>query len=117
MVPAMATAAAPDPVNRRTAIAIVAAGTLLGVAGIWALGRLHPDLEAWVREDPVPRLRLMLAVLGALAVGPLLAMAGYLWRAGGKIARHGRLMRLLAGLLGVTAALMGALLWRLGASL
>lgn len=127
-----------DPVARRTAMAIVGWGTVIGAILIGGGSRFRPEFEAWVRQDLDARFRIVIVSLMILTSGPALGLAVYLWRLGGRIvlagrypppglrltrdvlvvtgpaaSRRGRLIQLFAAVLGLMALLLAFFLWRL----
>lgn len=127
-----------DPAARRAAIAIVGGGTVVGVVLIAVAKRYRPEFEAWIEEDINASVRLVVVALTVLASGPTLGLAFYLWRLGASVVRadrypppnlrlmhdtvvvtgpgarrRGRLMQLLATVLGLAAVLLAFFMWRL----
>lgn len=127
-----------DPNARRTGLLIIGVGTVLGVALITTAGELRSDLEDWVKEDPKVRLRMVMAALMLLTMGPVLGLAVYFWRLGERIVRaerypppgfrvvrdttvvigqaagrRGRLMQVFAAVTAVAGLLVAFFLWRL----
>lgn len=111
---------------------------LAGAVLIALARRFRPEFEAWVRQDSSTRIRLVLVALTIFTSGPLVGLAVYLWRLGGRIvraerypppglglmrdtlvvtgpaaSRRGRLIQFLAAVLGLVALLLAAFLWRL----
>ena len=95
-------------------------------------------LEAWIREEPIARLRIVMAAVTLLTALPLLIFAAYLWRLGSRVLsagqfpppgyrvmratapvtgpaalRRARLAQVSAALLGVASAIFVFVLWRL----
>jgi hypothetical protein len=131
-----------DPQARRTALTILAVVTLIGVILIAAAGQLRAAAEAWVERDLATRARMVIGAMTVLAVGPLLVLAAYSWRLGGRILRGGRYpppgvrvvrdtpvvtgdaavrmargVRVLAALVCASGVLLAYLIWRLVAML
>ena len=98
--------------DRRLTVGIVVAGAIAGALLIGIAQRWRPEFEAWVAADPYRRVRLMLAALGLATSGPLLIVAGVLWRSGGGRSRGSRAAALA---LTVAAIVLSLILWRLGA--
>jgi hypothetical protein len=96
-----------DPGARRTALLVVIAAGALGALLLWIAERRRPALEAWLAEDPATRVWLLLAVLVVATSGPVLVLAGYLWRLGARARRAGRFPPPDAALLRDTAVLGG----------
>jgi hypothetical protein len=99
--------------SRRRALLVVVASAVLGAALIVVARRHRPELEAWVRADPGPRARLVMAALALALAGPLLAVSLWLWRRGGQDAARGRWLRVVAVLLGLATLVLAWMLWRL----
>lgn len=131
-----------DPVARRTALILLGCGAVVGVVAITVAKRLRPELEAWIEQDLVARLRLVVGVATLLAAGPTLGLAVYVWRMGRRIVSAqrlpppglrtvrdtrvvtgsaasyaGRLIQLLAVVLGLASLLLVVFAWRLVALL
>ena len=127
-----------DPKARRTSLVIVGGGALLGVALIRLAGTLRPEFEAWVRQDMSFRPWMVMAVVTLLTAGPVLGLAGFLWRLGRRIvraerypppglavlhdtpvvighaaARRGRLVQAFAAVLALAGPLLAFFVWRL----
>jgi hypothetical protein len=117
---------------------IVGCGMTVGIAVIVVASQLRPEFEAWVRQDLCARLKLVIAVLTLITVGPVLGLAGYCWHLGQRILRaaqypppglrvvrdtpivtgdaarrRGRLVQWFAAVLGMAALLLAFFLWRL----
>jgi hypothetical protein len=131
-----------DPAVRRQAVLLVALGTAVGALLILGLERYRTPLRDWLLSEPAERARrvkLVLSLTVALLSAPLVAFAAYLWFLGAKVVRagafpppgyrvirdtpviagpaavsRGRGLKALALGLGVAAALLWLLLWRLG---
>jgi hypothetical protein len=103
---------------------------------------MREAVDAWLRADPVARVRLVAAALTLLTTGPAIAMAIYLWRIGRRVIsvdrypppgvhllretrsvtgpaarRIGRLMQWLAVTLGLAGVLLAVFLWAILATL
>ena len=127
-----------DPNAVRTAVAVVACATLLGVVLIIATEKRHPELQAWIEQDVRIRIPMTLAAVSLLTVGPVIGVAAYLWRFGRRMIRtqryppagfrmvrdtqvvtgdaairQGRLVLGLATTIGVAGVLLAFFLWRL----
>jgi hypothetical protein len=127
-----------DPRAQRLAAVGLICGLVVGALLIIVAPRLRPEFDAWVREDPETRLRLVLAGLGFVAIAPLFAVAAYLWELSRRIVRSGRypppglrlikdvpvvtgaaaahrarLVRTAAGILMSAGLVLGFLFWRL----
>ena len=70
---------------------------------------MRDAFEAWVREDPHTRVRLIIGALTLATSGPLIGMAIYCWRVA---ATKGRMLRYLAVFTGGSGLLLAFLLWR-----
>jgi hypothetical protein len=79
-----------DPSARRKAVTILVVGAIAGVTLLVVAGAVRPDLEAWLKEDLRGRSRIVLGAIAVLMAGPLLALAAYLWRLGGRVVATGR---------------------------
>jgi len=78
-----------NPAARLTSLAFLGSGTILGAALIAAARAYRPELEAWVQQDLTTRLRVVIAVVTIVTLGPLLGMAWYSWRLGRRIIVYG----------------------------
>jgi hypothetical protein len=130
-----------EPYARRTAVAIVGCGTLIGVALLVVTGWLRPEFEAWLKRD-VSRLTFVAAAVTILTTAPLLGLAAYLWHLGRRILhvdrypppglrfireapvvtgpaarRRGRLIQGFAVVLGLAGLLLAFLFWWLVSAL
>lgn len=131
-----------DPRARRTALIVVAGGTLAGIAAL-TLGTSSPfDVVDWVDHEPASRVPLLVLGMLVLLSLPLLALAAYLWALGRRIVntqrfppagmrvirdtpvltgdaalRRGRWLQLLAVTLGLLSLALAILLWQLGSLL
>jgi hypothetical protein len=76
-----------DPSARRHALTILLVGAAAGVALIAIAGALRPDVEAWLKADLEARSRIVLGVMAFLLGAPLVGLAAYLWRLGGRVVR------------------------------
>lgn len=94
----------------RAAVLTVAVAAGLGAGLFMVAEESQAALQAWVKVDPAPRLRLALGALGVAVVVPALAFATYLWR---QAADRGRWLRAGAAGLGLAALLSAWFLWRL----
>jgi hypothetical protein len=134
-----------DAGARRRAVLLVVAGAVAGALLIAAFERARGPLRAWIRSEPGPaarRLRLLLLLSGGVLLAPLFPFAAYLWLLGRRVLRAGRFpppgyrvirdtlvlrgrpavwrgrgLQALAVGLGVAAALLGLLWWRLASML
>jgi uncharacterized iron-regulated membrane protein len=82
-----------DPRAARRAVALVAAASLLGAAGVMLWGQRRPEVEAWILEDPAlttERVRLALGLLGLAGGLPMACFAAYFWHLGSAARRTGR---------------------------
>jgi hypothetical protein len=73
--------------SKRWAVVILSTGTAAGAALIMLFARFRPALEEWVCSDPglfPERIRLIMIGVAALCVGPLIAIAIYLWCLGSR---------------------------------
>jgi hypothetical protein len=127
-----------DPRALRSALLIVGGGVLLGVVFITIAGECRQAFETWLTQDLRARLRIVTAVLTLLTTGPILAIASYCWRLGGRIVRarryppaglrtlrdtlvltgeaadrRGRFLQVWAAVMGVAGLLLAFFLWRL----
>ena len=77
---------------------------------------LQTQLEAWIRENPHDRIRIVVVALALLTSAPVLVAAGYLWafarRLRGDETRR-RIFQLCAATLAVSALMLVFFLWRL----
>jgi hypothetical protein len=127
-----------DPHAVRIVVAVIASATLLGVVLINATEELHPEVQAWIRQDVRVRVPMALAVVTLITVGPVVGVAAYLWRFGQRMIRtrryppegfrmvrdtqvvtgdaairQGRLVLGLATIIGVTSVVLAFFLLRL----
>jgi hypothetical protein len=82
-----------DPRAARRAVALVAATSLMGAAGVMLWGQQRPAVEAWILEDPAlttERVRLALGLLGLAGGLPMGGFAVYFWRLGSAVRRAER---------------------------
>ena len=65
---------------------ILIVGTIVGGTLMLVAGAARPGIEAWLKEDLPSRSRMLLGGMAVAMCLPLLAMAGYLWRLGQRVA-------------------------------
>lgn len=134
-----------DAGARRRALLLIVAGAVAGALLIAAFERARVPLRDWIQSDPgqaARRLRLLLLLSGGVLLAPLFGVAAYLWTLGRRVLRAGRFpppgcrvirdtlvhrgrsavsrgrgLQALAVGLGVAAALLGFLWWRLASML
>ena len=75
---------------RRRALLIVVAGLALGAALIALTGGYRNELTSWAQENPAGALNLILPAIAVTVVLPVLALAWYFWRLGGRTVREQR---------------------------
>jgi hypothetical protein len=127
-----------DPTTRRTVFVVLGAGVAIAAAILLVASRFRAPFEAWLVEDLRSRTLIVFAALTIVSAGPVLGMAGYLWRLGQRIANSGRYpppglrvlhdteivdgpqairlsraMKVFGSVLGTAALLLAAFLWRL----
>jgi hypothetical protein len=127
-----------DPTIRRTVFVVLGAGVAIATAILLVASRFRAPFEAWLVEDLRSRTLVVFAALTIISAGPVLGMAGYLWRLGQRIANSGRYpppglrvlhdteivdgpqairlsraMKVFGSVLGTAALLLAAFLWRL----
>jgi hypothetical protein len=127
-----------DPTTRRTVFVVLGAGVAIAAAILLVASRFRAPFEAWLVEDLRSRTLVVFAALTIVSAGPVLGMAGYLWRLGQRIANSGRYpppglrvlhdteivdgpqairlsraMKVFGSVLGTAALLLAAFLWRL----
>lgn len=125
-----------DPRARRSVLVIIGLGSVAGLLFIFLARQFRPELEAWVTQDPAPRVRIIFGAMTVLTAGPVLGMAAYLWQLGQRTLRSGRypppglrvtrdtpietgraastiarMFKMLAVALASAAVLLGVLLW------
>ena len=96
-------------------IAITAGGAVVGAVLFNVASRLRPELEAWVRQAPQERVRI-LAIGFTVLVLPVLGFCLYLWCRATR-ARHPRATRALAVMLALAALTSIALFWRIASAI
>jgi hypothetical protein len=79
-----------DPEIRRTIIVVLAAGIAIAAAILLFASRFRAPFEAWLVEDLRSRTIVVFGALTIISAGPVLGMAGYLWRLGQRVASSGR---------------------------
>ena len=127
-----------DPTIRRTVFVVLGAGVAIAAAILMVASRFRAPLEAWLVADLRERTLVVFAALTIISAGPVLAMAGYLWRLGQRIASSGRYpppgvrvmndteivdgpqavrlsraMKMFGSVLATAALVLAAFLWRL----
>jgi hypothetical protein len=134
-----------DAGARRRAVLLVVAGAVVGALLIAASERARGPLRDWILSEPgesARRLRLVVLLSGGVLLAPLFGFAAYLWTLGSRVLRAGRFpppgcrvirdtpvhrgrpavsrgrgLQALAVGLGVAAALLGSMWWRLASML
>ena len=82
-----------DPTARKTAMWVILAGTLTGIAFILVLENQREALFDWFFSDPaqlVPRLRILFIFVVIFGALPMLGLAIYFWYLGVRVIRAGR---------------------------
>jgi hypothetical protein len=79
-----------DPTIRRMVVVVLGAGIAIAAAILLIASRFRAPFEAWLVQDLRARTTVVFAALTIISAGPVLGMAGYLWRLGQRIARSGR---------------------------
>ena len=126
--------------GRRLALHI-AIVTVVGVSIITLSNAYQPALLEWAASDPARmrgRAQLLIAAVGVIVVAPLVSVAAYMWRLGGRTirearfppegmqvirdvpvargadaARKGRVLRTVAAVMGAIAFAVVVTLWRI----
>lgn len=84
---------AADPRARRTAIALLVAGLIVGTALLLFFDRARPEIARWILADKQQvafRARIVLSVVAVIVVGPLVGFAAYFFRLGAATVRSAR---------------------------
>lgn len=130
-----------NPGARRKALCLVVMATVIGIVLIAILDAHLETFQAWITEDPVlavERLKIVFLVLSITSSGPLLGFTIYFWRLGARIIRsgrfpppgqavvrdtfilegpparrRGRLIQVIAGILGLLGCLFPVLFWHI----
>lgn len=77
---------------------------------------LPPQFEAWIRENPHERIRLVVVALALFTSAPVLVAAGYLLKSSRRLApddSRRRVFQVSAVMLAVSALMLVFFLWRL----
>ena len=127
-----------DPAIRRTVLVVLAAGIAIAATILLVASRFRAPFEAWLEQDLRARTVAVFAALTIISAGPVLGLAGYVWRLGQRIANSGRYpppglrllhdteivagsqalrlsraMKLFGSVLATAALVLAAFLWRL----
>ena len=103
--------------SRHRALFVLVVSAAVGAALIELSRRYQPEFAAWVRADPEPRSRLVLAGLALAVAGPLLAAGGAIWVRADPGSPRGPLLRVVAVLMALSGCIAAWMLWRLAALL
>jgi hypothetical protein len=79
-----------DPTIRRTVFVVLGAGVAIAAAILLVASRFRGPFEAWLVQDLRSRTIVVFAALTVISAGPVLGLAGYLWRLGQRVATTGR---------------------------